>query len=188
MKDETISESEVLSFFKEAGGMHKNGNDVELALWEREGLYSISSTTAIKKDDGSVRCIHIELETEHSNLTDFINDFGLSEIEDIEQISSGYLLDLYILGEADGTVTCFLEKYITSVKDVTLSFRRWQNKTCVFSEELNFYDETEAELYEADHFLQYIEQHHQVLQWFADNRAIICSQFPQVKFHASQRE
>lgn len=174
-------------FFTKEDYLYVNQNNIEFCYSPNEPLNSIRATAVLKKDDGSKRCITIELSTDHFDLSEFIADFRLNQIEDLDSISDGHLFDLYILNEAYGLVTCYFNGYLSDDEDISIKFRRAEGRTCIFSEELHFYHEIDEELYQASHFLQYIEQHIETLRWFATQNAMINSLFPPKQFQVNKQ-
>ena len=153
-----ISKAVLLEYFKGMNNRFKNRNGMELGMADGNECWTYFSLC-----NHSYRPLAINISTEGDCPDDFIQQFKIATINDIETLDYNNSWMRYLNGEAEIAVSPF-------ELEAELMFKIIHRKTIIFSLELHFYDEVYEHLTIPSDFERYISEHQNRLYEAVSNR------------------
>ncbi|MCW3090486.1 MAG: hypothetical protein JWP81_1555 [Ferruginibacter sp.] len=153
-----ISPEEILEYFKSKNNRFKNSKGMELGLTAAGELWT--SFYLCNHNHGPLA---FSIHSEDESPTEFIEQFKLKAIEEINNLDYTSSWMRYLNGEAEINVIPF-------ELEATLGFKIVKRKTIVFSLDLHFYDEVYEHLTLPEDFEKYISLHENRLGIAQQNR------------------
>ena len=153
-----ISKQDIIDYFQNKASRFKNSAEMELGLTEVGDLW-----TAFYLCDHNYGPLAISIHTEADCPDEFIHQFRLKELEDIDHFNYTSSWMRYLNGGA--------EIHITPMElEATLVFIIVKRKTIICSLDLHFYDEVYEHLTMPEDFENYITSHENRLNAAQGNR------------------
>lgn len=153
-----IAEQDIIEYFTTKGSRFKNLKGMELGRTASEDLWT--SFYLCNHNHGPLA---ISIHTEDDNPTEFIQNFKLKKLEEINHLDYTSSWMRYLNGEAEINITP-LEL------EATLGFKIVKTKTIICSLDLHFYDEVYEHLMMPEDFENYITSHENRLYTAQQNR------------------
>lgn len=153
-----ISTQDIIQYFKNRVNRFKNSKGMELGLTAAEELW-----TAFYLCNHNHGPLAISIHTEDDSLSEFIEQFKLKGLEDIDHLDYTSSWMRYLNGGAEINITPF-------ELEATLVFKIVKRKTIISSLDLHFYDEVYEPLTIPEDFENYLTSHENRLNIAQQNK------------------